>query len=222
VTPQRFRTLRAALDRRQPDLTLLAENVHKPHNLSALMRTCDAVGIHEVHAVSAGGEVLRHHRVSGGSRRWLRVRVHDSIEAACAWLRRSGFQILAAHLAAPAIDFRTADYTGPSAVLVGAELAGVSAQAAALADRQICIPMRGVVASLNVSVAAAVILYEAERQRQTAGLYDRPRLDDAEYANTLFEWCHPRAAAACRRQGLAYPALDAEGQPLDNPFLRPR
>ena len=222
MTPQRFRTLRAALDRRQPDLTLLAENVHKPHNLSALLRTCDAVGIHEVHAVSAGGEVLRHHRVSGGSRRWLRVRVHDSIEAACLWLKRSGFQILAAHLAAPAVDFRTADYTGPSAILVGAELAGVSAQAATLADRQIYIPMRGVVASLNVSVAAAVVLYEAERQRQAAGLYARPRLDDDEYARTLFEWCHPRAAAACRRQGLSYPPLDPNGQPAGNPFRRTR
>lgn len=213
MTPRRLARLRAVLDRRQPDLTLLAENVHKPHNLSALLRTCDAVGIHEVHAVSEGGEVLRHHRISGGTRRWVRVRVHDTVETACEWLRRAGFEILAASPGAAAIDYRAAGYTRPSAILVGAERTGVSPRAAALADRQIVVPMRGMAASLNVSVAAAAILYEAASQREAAGLYGNSRLDPDEYARTLFEWCHPRIAAACRRRGKPYPALGADGLP---------
>lgn len=218
VTPERFRTLRAALDRRQPDLTLLAENVHKPHNLSALLRSCDAVGIHELHAVSESGDVPRHHMVSGGSGRWVQVRVHENVQAACTALKAIGFEILAAGFAAQAVDYRSVDYTRPSAIMLGSELRGISSMASALADRHIVIPMRGMVASLNVSVAAAVILYEAERQRAAAGLYRRPRLDPGEYARTLFEWCHPRVAAACRRQGLPYPALTEDGQPAQNPF----
>lgn len=222
MTPERFRRLRAALDRRQPDLTLLAENVHKTHNLSALLRTCDAVGVPVVHAVSGDGTVQRHRRVSGGSRHWVDVRVHDSVERACASLKADGFEILAAHFSARAVDFRTIDYTRPSAILLGSELTGVSAHAAALADRHIVIPMRGMVASLNVSVAAAVILYEAERQRSAAGCYGGCRLSAEARERTLFEWCYPRIAAACREKEVPYPALDAEGGLLDNPLLIPR
>lgn len=212
MTPERFRKLCAALDRRQPDLTVLAENVHKSHNLSALLRTCDAVGIQEMHAVSDDGAVQRHHRISGGSGRWVDARVHANLETACALLKATGFDIMAAHFSVTAVDFRSIDYTRPSAILLGSELAGVSPAGAALADRHIIIPMRGMVASLNVSVAAAVILYEAERQRTAAGLYAHRRMAPDARARMLFEWCYPRVAATCRRNRLPYPPLDFEGE----------
>ncbi len=211
MTPARFAKLKAVLDRRQPDLTVLAENVHKPHNISAVLRTCDAVGVTELHAVSPGAEFARHRMISGGSRKWIRTRAHRDIHAACEHLKSSGFQVIAAHLSDHSVDYRSCDFTRPTAILLGAELTGVSAAAAALADCCIVVPMRGLVRSLNVSVAAAVILYEAARQREAAGLYDHCRLDPATYRELLFEWSYPAAARHCRTKGLPYPELDAEG-----------
>jgi tRNA (guanosine-2'-O-)-methyltransferase len=90
--------------------------------------------------------------------------------------------------------------------------------AAALADEHVVIPMRGMVDSLNVSVANALILYEAARQREAAGLYDYSRLDPDEYAYTLFEWCYPDIARRCREQRVPYPKLDSDGYFNDNPL----
>jgi tRNA (guanosine-2'-O-)-methyltransferase len=211
MTPERFARFKAALDRRQPDLTVLVEDVHKPHNVSALIRTCDAVGIPAVHAVSPGGDFHRHHMVSGGARKWVRTQAHPDIETAIAQLRREGFRVVAADLNLSALDYRDYDYTQPTALLLGSELAGVSRAAARLADERICVPMQGLAESLNVSVAAAVILYEAMRQREKAGCYARRRLDAACYRETLFEWCYPGVARICRAQGMPLPDLDADG-----------
>lgn len=211
MTPARFAKLKAVLDRRQPDLTVLAEDVHKAHNIAAVLRTCDAVGVSELHAVSPGGEFARHRGISGGSRKWVRVRLHRDLEAAATALKSSGFHVVAANLSSRSTDYRGWDFTRPTALLLGSELLGVSARAAALAEAELHVPMRGLVASLNVSVAAAVILYEAARQREAAGLYDHCRLDATTYRELLFEWSYPAAARHCRARGLPYPALDAQG-----------
>ncbi len=218
MTPERFRLLQAVLAQRQPDLTVLAENVHKSHNVSALIRTCDAVGVMQLNAVSDGGEFRRHHMVSGGSKKWVDVRLHDDIESAVATLHGDGFSILAAHLSDQAVDFRTADYTAPTAVLMGSELVGVSKQAAELADGHIVIPMQGLVASLNVSVAAALILFEAQRQRLAAGQYEQCKIPEHQYETLLFEWAHPDIARRCKDRGLSYPKLNNEGDLVENPF----
>lgn len=211
MTPERFARLKSVLDRRQPDLTVLAEDVHKSHNISAVLRTCDAVGIGELHAVSPGGEFPRHRGISGGSRKWVNPRLHRDIDAAVGELRSRGFHVVAGHLSADAIDYREWDFTRPTALLLGAERLGVSAHAVSLVDRCLTIPMHGLVESLNVSVAAAVILYEAARQREAAGFYARRRLDEETWRRLLFEWSYPTVARLCRARGLPYPALDAEG-----------
>jgi tRNA (guanosine-2'-O-)-methyltransferase len=211
MTPDRFRRLRAVLDRRQPDLTVLMDNVHKRHNFAAVMRTCDAVGVLEVHGVWPDPRYRPSHDASAGVGKWLPVRTHETIEAAAAALHARGFTIVAAHAAPGAVDFRTVDYARPVALLLGAELDGVSAAARDAADTLVVVPMAGMVESLNVSVAAAVILYEAQRQRAAAGLYDRCRLEPEAHARTLFEWAHPEVADWCRRHARPYPALDDEG-----------
>lgn len=211
MTPARFQQLNAALDRRQPDLTVLMDDVHKPHNLSAVVRSCDAVGVLQVHAVSPGGEVARYHLRAGGSNRWVPITLHTGVASACDALEASGHQLVAAHFSSRARDFRELDYTRPTALLLGSELRGVGEAAAARAHHHVTIPMHGQVASLNVSVAAAVILFEAERQRAAAGLYDRPRLSGELRARLLFEWGYPRLAGWCREHGRPYPPLDGEG-----------
>ncbi len=120
------------------------------------------------------------------------MRAHDTLEAACAHLRERGFQLVAAHLGDEAKDYRTLDYTRPTALVVGTELFGVSEAALAEADQQVKIPMMGVTRSLNVSDACAIVLYEAMRQRQAAGMYGQNRLDDALLRQQRFEWLHPK------------------------------
>jgi tRNA (guanosine-2'-O-)-methyltransferase len=213
TTPRRFRRLRAVLDRRQPDLTVVLEGVHKPHNLSAVLRSCDAAGVFEIHAVTPdGAPPALNEAVTSGTGKWVRVRSHPDLDAALGELRGRGFQVLAAHPSAGAIDFRDADYTRPTAILLGQEKEGLTAAAVAGADRRIAVPMLGMVASLNVSVAAALILFEAQRQRAAAGLYDRSRLDAETYRATLFEWVYPVLAERCRRRGVPYPDLADDGE----------
>ncbi len=205
------------LQRRQPDLTVLAENLHKPRNFSAVVRTCDSVGIHEVHVVSEHDAVARHWHTSQGAEKWVHVAIHDSTRGACESLKANGFTILAAHLSDEAVDYRDIDYTQPTALMLGTELFGASDEALAYADRQIIIPMLGMSQSLNVSVACAVVLYEAVAQRLAAGMYEESRLDRALRDRDRFEWLHPQLADYCRRHGLDYPALDEEGDLLEDP-----
>jgi tRNA (guanosine-2'-O-)-methyltransferase len=225
-TPRRFDRLRRVLDRRQPDLTVLMENVHKPHNLAAVLRTCDAVGVFEAHAVTLEATLPELHRaVTASAGKWLPVRPWAELGPACDYLRKAGFQLVAAHPAPGAVDFRSVDYTRPTALLLGQERQGVSAEAVARADRLVVIPMLGMVPSLNVSVAAAVILFEAQRQRAAAGLYERARLDPERYRATLFEWAYPLHAERCRAAGMPYPTLEEEGGvagPVPRETLPPR
>jgi tRNA (guanosine-2'-O-)-methyltransferase len=215
LTPERRQRLDEVLSRRQPDLTVLAENLHKPRNFSAVVRSCDAVGILRVHAVPGLAQPRHHWHTSQGAEKWIEVQSHASVDDASAALRDQGFQLVAAHLSGEALDYREVDYTRPTALVIGTELFGVSPAALAHADRQVCIPMLGMSQSLNVSVACAIVLYEAQRQREVAGMYAACRLDPATHARLRFEWLHPKLAAFCRERGIAYPALDEEGNLLE-------
>lgn len=218
MTPDRFRLIRRTLEQRQPDLTVLADSLRKTHNIAAVMRSCDAVGVLDVHAVSPGGAIPRHHSTNAGSSRWTRLHTHGSIDSAINGLKEQGFQVLAAHLSPTARDFRDVDYCPPTAILLGTELEGVSQTGADMADQHIMIPMTGMVESLNVSVAAAVILYEAQRQREAANMYDQCRISPDDYRQILFEWAYPDIARRCRDKRRAYPDLGDDGQMLSNPL----
>lgn len=215
MTPERFGRLREVLLRRQPDLTVLMEVVHKPHNLSAVIRSCDAVGVHRVHAIPERGSASAFKGISGGVKRYVEVRPWETLSAAVEHLHARGFQVLAAHPAPDAVDYRAVDYTVPSAILLGQEKDGLTPAALATADRLVSIPMEGMGASLNVSVAAALVLFEAQRQRREAGMYDdgriAPRLSQETFETTLFEWAYPKIARLCRDRGAPYPELDEDG-----------
>ena len=214
MRPERFHRLRQVLARRQPDLTVLMDRVHKAHNFSAIIRSCDAVGVLEAHAVVTEPGLEVHHATSAGTKKWVRVRRHDGVAEAVAHLRECGFGVLAAHPSPTALDYGVVDYTRPVAVTLGAELRGVSEEALALADQHVSIPMVGMVHSLNVSVASALLLFEAMRQRSAAGMYDASRLDGDAFDALLFEWAYPTLARKRREQGLPYPRLDADGRIL--------
>lgn len=218
MTPERFERLKSILARRQRDLTVLMDRVHKPHNFAAVLRTCDAVGVRRAHIVPSPDYRARH-RTAMGASRYVPVVRHASLAAAMDHLRGEGMQVLAAHPDDHAVDFRSVDYTRPTALLLGTELEGLTVEALDAADRLVVVPMEGAVASLNVSVAAAVVLYEAQRQRAAIGRYDAPLADTDETRRTLFEWSYPRIADLCRRRGVPYPPLDGEGA-IDGPLPR--
>ena len=199
---------------RQPDLTVCLEQVHKPHNVSAIIRTADAVGVHQVHAVWPTTRMRTLVSSAAGSNSWVSVKTHRTIGDAVGHLKAQGMQILASNLSARAVDFREVDYTRPTCVLLGQEKTGITEEALALADQDIVIPMIGMVQSLNVSVASALILYEAQRQRQNAGLYrrDNSMLDEEEQQRLLFEGGYPVLANVAKRKGLPRPQIDEQGQ----------
>ncbi len=214
MTLKRYARIREMLARRQPDLTVCMEQVHKPHNVSAIIRTADAVGVHEVHAVWPENRMRIMASSAAGSNSWVQVKTHRTIADAVGHLKGQGMQVLATHLSEKSVDFRYIDYTRPTCILMGQEKTGITQEALDLADQDIIIPMIGMVQSLNVSVASALILYEAQRQRQNAGMYarDTSTIDDDDQHRLLFEGSYPVLARVAKQKGLPYPDLNAQGE----------
>ena len=216
MTPARLSKIKQVLAQRQPDLTVITDHVHKGRNLSAIIRTCDAAGIQDITAVVEEDESYRAFlRAAMGSHQWVDVHKQIGLEAAIDNQKKHGFQVVAAHPGDGAKDFREIDYTKPTAILLGAELVGVSAEGLQLADELVVIPMMGMVASLNVSVAAAIILTEVQYQRQQAGLYNGPRITNKQYEELIFRWGYPRLAKFCQQRHIPYPKLSDDGDIID-------
>ncbi|THB70856.1 MAG: tRNA (guanosine(18)-2'-O)-methyltransferase TrmH [Gammaproteobacteria bacterium] len=220
MTDKRLNRMRNVLDKRQLDLRVLLEKVHKPHNLSAILRSCDAVGVNQVHAILPDEMYRVNRRHSAGNGQWVDVEIHDDSVSAIKDLQIQGFTVYAAHLSDDAVCYTSVDYTQPSVVLLGTEKYGVTPEASAAVDKNIVIPMMGMGQSLNVSVAAAVILYEAQRQRAQKGMYDTVKFDEHTYKTKLFEWMQPKMAKYCQRKGIEYPDIDEDGAiiELDSQF----
>ena len=214
MSPERFARINEMLDNRQPDLTLCLDRVHKTNNIAAVIRTADAVGIHQIHAVWPDIEMRVSGNTASGSQQWVKTVKHYHMDDAQQALRAQGMQILATTFSDSAVDFRDIDYTRPTAIILGNEHDGVSPEGIAAADQHIIIPMIGMVQSLNVSVASALVMYEAQRQRQAAGMYGTRKLDETYCQTMLFEQGHPIYAKACRRKNIPYPQVDHEGQIL--------
>ncbi|MBE9560166.1 MAG: tRNA (guanosine(18)-2'-O)-methyltransferase TrmH [Proteobacteria bacterium] len=215
MTPERLAIIKASLDRRQTDLTVVMENVRKPHNLAAVARTLEAVGGLEIHAITALTSIRLTQMSAGGTKKWMKVTKHPSTDQGLKFLKQQGYQIIATSLCENSKDYREIDYTRPTAILVGEELEGISEQAKQMADENISIPMVGMVQSLNVSVASALVLYQAYHQRMTAGSYDNRSLDDEDYKKLLFEACHPKIANCCQQKRIPYPAIDEDANILE-------
>ena len=218
MTPERLAIIKASLDSRQTDLTVVMENVRKPHNLAAVARTLEAVGGLEIHAITELTSIRLTQMSAGGTKKWVKVSKHPNTGQGLKYLKQQGFQIVATSLCENSKDYRDVDYTKPTAIMVGEELEGISEQALQMADVNINIPMIGMVQSLNVSVASALVLYEAYHQRMTDGMYERRSLDDETYMTLLFEACHPKIANCCQQKRIPYPAIDEDANILEPLF----
>ena len=189
ISERRREKISRVLSQRQPDLTIVIENVHDPHNVSAVFRTADAVGIEAIHLVYTVEEFPVIAKTSSSSaKKWVQSKQYRSIEECFHVLHEDGFTIYASHLEAESISLYEIDLTKKIALVLGNEHRGVSDEACALADAVYSIPMMGMIQSLNISVAAAVSMYEALRQRLSAGIYDHARYDAALLAQKIEDW----------------------------------
>ena len=206
------------LRHRQPDLTVVMDNVNKAHNLSAIIRSCDCVGIGEIHAISYRKSIYTEQNAAAGTSKWITMNLYPDVESAYKKLTISGMQILVATNREKCQDFRNIDYTLPTALVVGAEWDGISEEAIRGADHAITIPMLGMGESLNVSVATAVMLFEAQRQRAEKGMYNQPQLKPVPLNRMLFELAYPRLSRELREKERPYPSLDEQGRFTDSSY----
>lgn len=177
------------LSLRQPDLTIVMENIHDPHNVSAMFRSADAVGIHQVQLVYTTQKFPRiGSKSSSSANKWITKRKFPSVEECYTSLRKEGYRILATRLDEHAKNLYDCDLTAPTAFVFGNEHAGVTDDAAAQADETVYIPMLGMIQSLNVSVACAVSIYEALRQRLRKGMYDQAQFEKKVLEELEAEW----------------------------------
>lgn len=194
MTPERTEKLTSVLNKRQPDITIVLENVFDPHNISAVMRTCDAVGVQEIYILNT--KIPRHKkwgpRSSSSAAKWLTIHQYENAEACFSSLRKRYSSILTTHLSSDAVSLHQLDFTKSIALVFGNEHSGVSEEIRDLADGNFLVPQAGIIQSLNISVACAVTLYEAYRQKELAGHYKKRRLDDARYEELLKEWSFKR------------------------------
>ena len=190
MTPERSQKIKQVLAKRQNDLTVVLENVFDPHNISAVMRSCDAVGIQEIYVLNS--RIPRHKkwgaRSSSSAAKWLTI--HQYTDAAeCFRVLRSKYdRILTTHLSHNAVHLYDCDLTGKMALVFGNEHSGVSEEIRELADGNFIIPQVGMIRSLNISVACAVTLYEAFRQKKEAGHFDHQKLDGPAYDLLSRQW----------------------------------
>ncbi len=190
MTPARFEKLKAVLQRRQFNLTIVLENVFDPHNISAVMRTCDAVGVQEVYILNT--KIARHKkwgaRSSSSAAKWLTVHQFENTDQCFESIRKRGLKILTTHLGDDAVPLYAVDFTAPLALVFGNEHSGVSDEIRAKADGNFVIPQVGIIQSLNISVACAVTLYEAFRQKEKAGHYQGDAQEIEARVQLLKDW----------------------------------
>ncbi len=176
---RRAEKFREVADRRQPDLTVILENVTDMHNIGAVLRTCDSVGIVEIFVLNTEPHLQTEtlvigKRTSMGARKWVDVNYFTDIDTCFKKVREKYQRILGTHLDETSSEVYQLDLTQPVALLFGNEHSGLSEAARQRIDGNFIIPQAGMAESLNISVACAVTLYEAYRQRKAKGFYDPP------------------------------------------------
>lgn len=190
MTPERQHKLTAVLNKRQPDITVIMENVHDPHNIAAVMRSCDAIGIQDIYIIKPEFPDRKNWgaRSSSSANKWLTVHTFDNTETCMKEVRKHFDRIFTTKLEEDAANLYEMDFTESVALVFGNEKDGVSDEACDLADGNFIIPQVGMISSLNISVACAVTLYEAYRQKSIARHYERPKFDSQNLKDLKKHW----------------------------------
>lgn len=188
MTEQRYNKIKKVVLQRQKYLTVVLENVHDPHNVSAVLRSCDAVGIDKVYLIYNTNKFPKIGRVSSGSaKKWVELAKFKSVDECFAELRKEKYKIYSTHISETGKNksLYDIDLTKRVAIVFGNEHAGVTDEVKVKSDSNLIIPMYGMIQSLNISVSVAVCLYEALRQREEKGMYKKSKYTKAEFKNKL-------------------------------------
>ncbi len=194
INSDRYEKIKNLADRRQPDLTVVLENVHDPHNIGAVLRTCDSVGIKEIYVLYTDPDLARHFiavgkRTSAGSRKWVDVHLFTDAKICFDLVKQRYGNLWSTHLSADSCSLYDLNLAESAALLFGNEQHGLSAIALSYSSGNFVIPQMGMAQSLNISVACAVTLYEAYRQRQVNGYYEcHPGMNEADRAALLEDY----------------------------------
>jgi tRNA (guanosine-2'-O-)-methyltransferase len=190
MTPQRKQKLEHVLHNRQPGLTVVLENIEDPRNITAVMRSCDAVGIQDIYVITTLPPRERNwgFKSARSAEKWVTLHYFTDTASCVQVLREQYQRILTTRLSEDSVSVFQVDFTMATALVFGNERTGVSDEMVALADGNINIPQVGMVQSLNISVACAVCIYEAFRQKQVAGHYVQPALPEARRAALWAQW----------------------------------
>ncbi|WP_457563473.1 TrmH family RNA methyltransferase [Caminibacter pacificus] len=189
VSEERLNKMKRILETRQDTLRVFMDYVYSPHNLSAIVRTCDAVNVGKLY-YRHQKKVKLNNEITMGAHKWIFHEYVDDIEKFYKDIKSQGYQVVVTLLDKDTVDFREVDYTKPTLIVLGNEVDGASEISIKYADKKVIIPMYGMSQSLNVSVANAVILYEAQRQRAAKGMYDKPQLPQEIIEKTLKKWAY--------------------------------
>lgn len=190
MTPERHKRLTTVLQHRQPDLTVVLENVFDPHNVSAVMRTCDAVGIQDIYILN--NRIPPHrkwgYRSSSTAAKWLSIHQFTDPEKCFEEVRKRYEKVYTSHLSKESSNLYSMDLAQSVALVFGNETFGVSVDIRQYSDGDFIIPQVGIIKSLNISVACAVTLYEAFRQKTAKGHYDSVRIGNEQLQQLKLEW----------------------------------
>jgi len=188
-TNKRIEKIKTVLENRQPTLHLVMENIHDPHNVSAILRTCDAVGVDSVsllYHIEKFPKIGKKSSASAG--KWVKREKYTSVEVCFNSLKKANYKIYSSYIGKGTKNLFDLDLSEKVALVMGNEHRGISEEVIKNSDELFFIPMYGMVQSLNVSVATAISLYEAMRQRMRSGLYGKTSLTEEEFNNRLEEW----------------------------------
>jgi tRNA (guanosine-2'-O-)-methyltransferase len=190
-TEKRLLKIENVVKARQFSLRVVLENIHDPHNVSAIFRSCDAVGVTQVDLLYNIEDFPKVSKVtSASSKKWINQRRFKEVDECINTLKSEGFKVYGTILSDDAEDIYDIDFTEKVAIVMGNEHRGISEEMIKSVDKHIYIPMRGMIQSLNVSVATAVTLYEAQRQRALKGMYEKSELSETDLENLINEWCN--------------------------------
>ncbi len=189
VTLERKKKIEKVLSLRQKDLTLVLANIHDPHNVSAIYRSADAFGVATIHLYYTNTKFPKlGEKTSASAKKWVESIQYSEIEKLRISLKEQNYTVIATSCSSIAQPLVSYDFTKPTAIIMGNEHSGVPSELFSIVDSELYIPMYGMIQSFNVSVAAAIILAEASRQRDSVGMYNSPTYTKDEYAKRLAIW----------------------------------
>lgn len=189
ITPERLEKIKRVLSLRQKDLTLVLANIHDPHNVSAIYRSADAFGIDTIHLYYTDTPFPKlGSKSSASAKKWVETIYHNSANELFRILKVDNYKVIAASCTSQAQPLLSHNFTNPTAIIMGNEHGGVPPELCEQVDSELYIPMYGMIQSFNVSVAAAIILAEASRQRLSVGMYNTPTYNEIELITKFNLW----------------------------------